>query len=111
MPCELIGSMTTPSEVAPAMLSRVEESVAHVGFGDEVPGLGVVGFELAAEMGHVDSQIVALLAVAGTPNVLEQLTLADACPRPRNFASSLPNHRLAKLAGTFTHPSRGHTGN
>jgi len=34
------------------------EPVADAGFGEEVPGVAGVGFEFAAELGDVDTQVV-----------------------------------------------------
>lgn len=36
-----------------------------------------VGFELASNLSHVDAQVVALLRVLRTPNLLKEETLGD----------------------------------
>ena len=67
-----------PSVVRCAQATDVDdEAVAHPGLGDEVARVGPVGLQLAAQVGHVDPQVVALVAVAGTPHVLQQLALRD----------------------------------
>ena len=44
------------------------EAVADAGFGEEVAGLGGVGFEFVAQVAHVDAQVVAAFGVAGAPD-------------------------------------------
>ena len=54
-----------------------DEAVAHAGLGDEVAGMGAVGLELAAEVGEVDAEVVALGRRGRSPHVVEQLALGD----------------------------------
>ena len=44
-----------------------DEPVAHARLGDEVPGVRGVGLELAAQLGHVDAQVVGLGLVRRAP--------------------------------------------
>src|SRR3982750_4468175 len=53
------------------------EAVAHSWLGDEVPRLRGLGFELAADMGEVDPEVVGLVAVMRTPHLLEELAAGD----------------------------------
>ena len=71
------------TEVAPRSHRRLtnqsspDEPVAHAGFGDQVPRMARLGFELAAELRKVEAQVVGLGLVRGTPDLLQQLPLAD----------------------------------
>ena len=56
------------------MLVRLEP-VAHAGLGEQVLGPGRVGFELPAQLGHVDAQVPAGGLVAGSPHLGQQLPL------------------------------------
>jgi hypothetical protein len=47
------------------------EAVAHAWFGEEVTGAGRLLFQLAAQLGDVDAQVVGLGAVGGAPHVLK----------------------------------------
>ena len=53
------------------------EPVAHAWFGDEVAGVRRIGFQLAADLGDEDAQVVGFLLVLGPPDLLQQLPLAD----------------------------------
>src|SRR4029453_4656114 len=53
------------------------EPVAHAGFGDEVAGVRRIGFQLAADLGDEQAQVVGLLLIIGPPDLLQQLPLAD----------------------------------
>lgn len=57
---------------------RYVEPLAHGGFGDEVPRSFLFWFELAADVGEVDAQVVRLLAVLRAPDILEDLPLGTA---------------------------------
>ena len=45
------------------------------GLGEQMDGTGRVRLELAAQLGHVDAQVVGLLVVARPPHLVEQLAL------------------------------------
>jgi hypothetical protein len=47
------------------------EAVAHAWFGEEVTGAGRLLFQLPAQLGDVDAQVVGLGAVGGAPHVLK----------------------------------------
>src|SRR3984957_18142152 len=53
------------------------EAVAHAWFGEEVTGAGRLLFQLPAQLGDVDAQVVGLGAVGGAPHVLKQLLLGN----------------------------------
>ena len=49
----------------------------HSGLGHEVPRPAGHDLELAPQLGHEDPEVVALLVVARTPHLAEQIGLAD----------------------------------
>jgi hypothetical protein len=53
------------------------EAVAHAWFGEDVTGAGGFRFQLAAELGDVDAQVIRFRAVGWAPDILEQLLLGD----------------------------------
>lgn len=53
------------------------EAVADAGFGQEVAGVSGFGFELSAELGHVDAEVVGFLPVGGPPYFGQELLLGD----------------------------------
>ena len=53
------------------------EPVAAARFGEQVPGPRRFGFELAAQLGQVNPQVVALRLVRGAPDLPQQLPLGD----------------------------------
>jgi hypothetical protein len=63
---ELSFVLGRPLAGGPRLLVRdvPGEAVAHAGFGDQVHGMRRVGFELAAQAGHVDAEVVGLGLIA-----------------------------------------------
>ena len=48
-------------------------AVAQTNLGEQMAGVGRVGFELAAQLGDVEAQVAGLGAVVGSPDLGEQL--------------------------------------
>jgi hypothetical protein len=69
--------VTFTATALPQAPASALEAVAHAGFGDEVPGPGGFGFELAAQLGKVNPQVVGFTVVGGSPDFGEQSTLGD----------------------------------
>ena len=51
------------------------EAVAHAGFRDEVAGLGRFRLQLAAQVRHVDAQVVGLAVVLRSPDLVQKMSL------------------------------------
>lgn len=58
----------------------VAQTVADAGLGAEQLGLRRVCFDLPAQLGHVDPQVMGMLDVAGPPDLLEDLTMGEDLP-------------------------------
>jgi hypothetical protein len=52
-------------------------AVSHARLGDEPARLGRVRLQLAAQLGHVEPEVACRVAVAGSPDLGEQLALAE----------------------------------
>lgn len=59
------------------ILLFIGETVADGGFGEEVAGLGGVGFEFLAELVHVDAEVVGFLRGMGAPDFGEELFVGE----------------------------------
>ena len=84
---------------APSSSSRIEfESVSDAGLGHEVPGRVRIGLQLAAQVPHVDAEILLRIAVRRAPDRVEELTV-------RHRASGVGHQRLqqAPLGGREVH--------
>src|SRR5215472_1279419 len=84
----------TYSTVVTLPASLVVQAVAHARFGEQVARSGGIGFELAAQLRHVHTQVVRLRLVRGTPHLLQQLPAGDQPPAvTRQDLEQLPLRR------------------
>src|ERR1700760_1555225 len=103
-------TMTSPIEPRTGSDWSRPVPVAHAGLGEQVPGPGRVVFQLAAEPGHVEAQVVGARLVAGPPDLGQQLTGPDQLPRPPGQALQDPplgRGQPDRLLGPVLRPGDG----